>query len=92
MERQKKKRRVGLVRPAFTLVELLVVITIIGMLMALLMPAISAAREQGRRTQCMNNEKQLGIALLSYESSHKAFPGWRNYGGEQFSGTTRPLG
>ena len=78
MERQKRKRRVGPVRPAFTLVELLVVITIIGMLMALLMPAISAAREQARRTQCMNNQKQLGIAMLAYEGSHKSFPGWRN--------------
>ena len=66
------------VRPAFTLVELLVVITIIGMLMALLMPAISAAREQGRRATCTNNQKQLGLAMLSYESSHKSFPGWRN--------------
>ena len=79
MERQKRTCRVELVRPAFTLVELLVVITIIGMLMALLMPAISAAREQGRRSQCMNNEKQLGVALLSYEGSHKSFPGWQNW-------------
>ena len=78
MERQKRTCRVGLIRPAFTLVELLVVITIIGMLMALLMPAISAARESGRRTQCINNQKQLGLALLAYESAHKSFPGWRN--------------
>jgi prepilin-type processing-associated H-X9-DG protein len=48
------------------------------MLMALLMPAISAAREQGRRTQCQNNEKQIGVALLAYEAQKKAFPGWRN--------------
>jgi prepilin-type N-terminal cleavage/methylation domain-containing protein/prepilin-type processing-associated H-X9-DG protein len=78
MEPQKKSRRVGAFRPAFTLVELLVVITIIGMLMALLMPAVSAAREAARRTTCINNQTQLGKALLEYESSHKGYPGWRN--------------
>ncbi|MEI8372044.1 MAG: DUF1559 domain-containing protein [Planctomycetota bacterium] len=78
MERQKRKLRVGRVRPAFTLVELLVVITILGMLMALLMPVISAAREAARRTQCTNNQRQLGIAMLQYEGSRKSFPGWRN--------------
>ena len=78
MEQQKKNGRVGVVRPAFTLVELLVVITIIGMLVALLMPAISAAREHGRRTQCTNNQMQLGVAMRAYESQHSAFPGWRN--------------
>ena len=79
MEQQKKKHRVGAVRPAFTLVELLVVIAIIGMLMALLMPAISVAREHGRRIKCLNNQMQIGKALLAYESSHGSFPGWRNY-------------
>ncbi len=83
MERQERKRRVGRVRPAFTLVELLVVITIIGMLMALLMPVISAAREAGRRTQCINNQKELGVAMLQYEGSRKSFPGWRNTVGAQ---------
>ncbi len=78
MEQQKKNGRVGVVRPAFTLVELLVVITIIGMLVALLLPAISAAREHGRRTQCTNNQMQLGVAMRAYESQHNAFPGWRN--------------
>jgi len=78
MEWQKRKRRVGLVRPAFTLVELLVVITIIGMLMALLIPVVSSAREHGRRAQCMENQKQIGIALLRYEGSQKSFPGWQN--------------
>jgi len=87
MERQNKQVRVGQVRPAFTLVELLVVITIIGMLIALLMPAISAAREQGRRTQCLNNQKELGVALLGYETSHNAFPGWRN----SVTGNTNPV-
>jgi len=79
MERQKKNGRVGLVRPAFTLVELLVVITIIGMLIALLMPAVQAARESGRRAQCLSQQKQLATAMSAYESSHNAYPGWRNW-------------
>ena len=61
-------------RRAFTLVELLVVISIIGMLMALLLPAVQAAREAGRRAQCMNNVKQLTLATLNFESARKKFP------------------
>jgi prepilin-type N-terminal cleavage/methylation domain-containing protein/prepilin-type processing-associated H-X9-DG protein len=63
---------------AFTLVELLVVIAIIGILVALLLPAIQSAREAARRTQCKNHLRQLALACLNYESSKKEFPagGW----------------
>src|SRR3954470_16105298 len=59
---------------AFTLVELLVVIAIIGILVALLLPAIQAAREASRRSACTNNLHQLAIAALNYESSKKELP------------------
>jgi len=69
-----KRCNLGATRSAFTLVELLVVIAIIGILVGLLLPAVQAAREAARRMSCQNNMKQLGLAMLNFESTFKKLP------------------
>ncbi|HUT14555.1 MAG TPA: DUF1559 domain-containing protein [Thermoguttaceae bacterium] len=83
-------------RRGFTLVELLVVITIIGMLVALVMPAILSSKEQARRTGCTNYQKQLGTAAAGYEATHGRLPAWNAKVGVQqanwFVALLLPLG
>jgi prepilin-type N-terminal cleavage/methylation domain-containing protein/prepilin-type processing-associated H-X9-DG protein len=65
-------------RSAFTLVELLVTISIIGVLLGMLLPALSMAREASRRSSCLNNLSQIGKALITYDADKTVLPGWRN--------------
>ena len=81
----------GLARRGFTLIELLVVIAIIAVLIALLLPAVQAAREAARRAQCVNNLKQIGIALHNYHDALGGFPVGFLYPSRSIPSTTSPL-
>ena len=80
-----EQQRSGFQSLGFTIIELLVVIAVIGILMALLLPAIQSARESGRKTACMSNAYQLGMAVNRFDQDKGKVPGWGN---ESLSGRT----
>jgi prepilin-type N-terminal cleavage/methylation domain-containing protein/prepilin-type processing-associated H-X9-DG protein len=83
------RRRDALARRALSLVELLVVIAIIGVLMALLLPAIQSSRESARRAQCLSNLRQIGIGLSNYHDARRAFPpGCIDHSGKRLAWST----
>jgi prepilin-type N-terminal cleavage/methylation domain-containing protein len=81
MNSRMKVKTSRLENAAFTLIELLVVIAIIAILAAMLLPALSAAKERAQRTYCLNNMKQLGLALNMYANDNNDFMPWPNWGG-----------
>jgi prepilin-type N-terminal cleavage/methylation domain-containing protein/prepilin-type processing-associated H-X9-DG protein len=74
MKRKYQETRSRFAQTGFTLVELLVVIAIVGLLIAMLLPAVNAARESARRTQCQSNVRQIGLSMINYLELHKEFP------------------